>query len=121
MFSLPKTGRDRHDKRASSRYQIDSPCLWEGRVPSYLHIGNDPNLENISAFQIVMADDAAERFSSFPRLEGHFPMNLEAGGGGSSREKRDAAAAEGDQGECSHCRRVIPFLIRTRPRGRGRA
>ena len=35
MFSLPKTGRDRHDKRASSRYQIDSPCLWAGRVPSY--------------------------------------------------------------------------------------
>ena len=52
-----------------------------------------------------MADDA-ERFSSFPRLEGHFPMNLEAGGGGGNREKRDAAVAEGDQGECSHCRRT---------------
>ena len=83
-----------------------------GGHAGFLHIkyrpsrlGNDPNLENISAFQIVMADDA-ERFSvpssaasSFPRFEGHLPMDLEEGGG-SSREKRNAGAAEGDQGEC---------------------
>ena len=56
-----------------------------------------------------MPDDAAaERFSSFPRFEGH----LEAGGSGGSgggREKRDATPmGEGDQGECG---RMIPFLV----------
>ena len=59
-----------------------------------------------------MPDDA-ERFSvssssssSFPRFEDHSAMNLEAG---VIREKRDAAAVEGDLGEC---RLMILFLVR---------
>ena len=64
-------------------------------------------------FSVSSAAASSSSSSSFPRFEGHSPMNSEAGGsggggGGGGREKRDATG-EGDQGEC---RLMIPFLFR---------